>query len=252
MLPINWKDLGIKLLIIIIPVIVLYLGVVAEEYYTSQQQTIDSLEVEKSEVELQLDITQSQLEATQEQLRLMTKRVTELERAYEDVHMVWRSIDSSRQLSRGDAPVATALPVDSHSYFSEHMFEKAFAGTGLEGIGGALVAAEADYKVNAVILAGIIVLETGWGSSQLAKNKNNLAGINACGSDVYANATRFNSKNDCVYHLAKLLSTHYSPGGKYFGGSYDIRGINKRYAEDPKWASKVSGCMKIIFNRAKE
>ena len=249
---INWKELSFKILILIAPVIMIYLAVLADDYLTAQQQTIDSLEVEKSEVELQLEATQSQLDATQEQLRLMTERVSDLERSYEDISSVWRAIDDSRHLSRGHSHSAKTLPVDSNSYFTEQMFEKAFAGTGLEGIGSALIDAEADYKVNAVILAGIIVLETGWGNSQLAKNKNNLAGINACGSNVYANATHFNSKNDCVYHLAKLLSTHYSPGGKYFGGSYDIQGINKRYAEDPKWSSKVAGCMKIIFNKSKE
>ena len=118
MLPINWKDLSIKLLIIIIPVIVLY-WVVAEEH---THPSVDYRLVRSREVggRATLDITQSQLENTQEQLRLMTKRVTELERAYEDI-AYGVAVHRQLQTAFGRCSCATALPVDSHFCFRTYV-----------------------------------------------------------------------------------------------------------------------------------
>lgn len=226
----------------------LYIG----DHITSNMQLVDALETENLLLEQQLESTQSQLEATQEQLCVMAEHITELEEACADITRVWDDLSNRGGLSRGTRYTAATIPANSPSHFSEVMYERAFTGTGLGGfgVGKSLVAAEEVYGVNGLLLASIIVLETGWGQSSLAKNKNNLAGINACGSNVYANATSFKSKGDCVLYLASLISKHYAPEGKYYGGSFDLHGIGKRYAEDPRWASKVSTCMRLILNRA--
>ncbi len=52
--------------------------------------------------------------------------------------------------------------------------------------------------------------------------------------------------------LARLLATHYAPGGKYYGGSHDLQGIGVKYASDPGWAAKVAGCVKYIVKRSGE
>ena len=46
--------------------------------------------------------------------------------------------------------------------------------------------------------------------------------------------------------LAELLAVKYAPGGCYYGGSFDLRGVGVRYASDPGWAEKVAGCVKKI------
>ena len=58
---------------------------------------------------------------------------------------------------------------------------------------------------------------------------------------------RFNSRT--IVYPAKLLSTTTALEVNTSDGATSI--VNKRYAEDPKWASRYPG-MKIIFNRAKE
>jgi len=105
----------------------------------------------------------------------------------------------------------------------------------LSGIEKALISAQEDYTVNAVLILAIIRLESGNGKSQLAKSKNNLGGIKAAA--VYRS---FDSKNDCVEYMAKLLSTHYlTDGGKYYKG-YTLNDIAKTYcASSEKWTNLV-------------
>ena len=105
----------------------------------------------------------------------------------------------------------------------------------LLGIEEALISAQEDYAVNAMLILAIIRLESGNGKSQLAKSKNNLGGIKAAA--VYRS---FDSKNDCVEYMAKLLSTHYlTDGGKYYKG-YTLNDIAKTYcASSEKWTNLV-------------
>lgn len=60
----------------------------------------------------------------------------------------------------------------------------------------------------------------------------------------------FDSRAGSIMFLAELLAVHYAPGGKYFGGSFDLTGVGVRYASDPAWARKVAGCMRVIMQRA--
>jgi len=96
------------------------------------------------------------------------------------------------------------------------------------------------YGVNCIVLVSIAILESGGGTSKIAKNKNNLCGLGACDGSAYKSAMGFESCADSIFFLAELLATQYAPDGRYFGGSYDLRGINVNYASDPKWAIKNS------------
>jgi beta-N-acetylglucosaminidase len=115
--------------------------------------------------------------------------------------------------------------------------ERALAGTDLAGLGPALVAAEAETGVNAVLLAGIVALESGWGTSEIARDKNNLAGLGAYDGGEYLHALRFDSRADSIMYLARLIEG--KPNGT-------IGEIGAWYASDPAWPAKVAGCMKII------
>jgi len=135
----------------------------------------------------------------------------------------------------GHQCTATTMPVTTPSGFSAARFERAFAGTPLAGIGEALVQAEAETGVNALILAGICAHESGWGQSRLAREKNNLAGLGAY-DDAPGRAMRFESRAECVMFLARLLRER--PGS--------LEEIGTWYASDSRWAVKVAGCMRII------
>ena len=114
--------------------------------------------------------------------------------------------------------------------------ELSLSDTGLEGLGQALIQAEAETGVNAYVLAGICAHESAWGTSKLAHEKNNLAGLGAY-DDAPGRAMRFDSREECVMFLAELLRDR--PGE-------NLEEIGGWYASDPGWAAKVAGCMKSI------
>ena len=112
-------------------------------------------------------------------------------------------------------------------------------GTEMEGLGNAFVQAEQKYGVNAWFLTGLAIHESGFGSSPIAKEKNNLFGFQAYDHAPFENAATFDSKEASIDHVAKYLSEAYlSPGGTYYNG-VSIDSIGKRYATDPQWASKI-------------
>lgn len=147
------------------------------------------------------------------------------------------------------------MPLLSRSGFSAGAFEKAwrhYGAAGLLGTGKALVKAEKKYGVNALALAAIIVHESGWGRSSLARQKNNLAGINATNSNPFGNARTFKSKAECIFYLAKMLKQDYlTTGGSFYRGD-NLAAVNACYATDPAWASKVALIMGLIARAATE
>lgn len=151
-------------------------------------------------------------------------------------------------LSRsGRAVTAVNLPVQSRSGFTAAMLEWAFAtiAPGMTGTGEAFIQAEDRFGINSLVLAAIAHMESDGGKSDFAQIRNNLAGLGANTASPNS-AFYFDSKADSVFYLAELLATHYAPGGKYFGGSYDLQGIGVYYACDPNWAAKVAGRMEQI------
>lgn len=115
--------------------------------------------------------------------------------------------------------------------------ERALVGTELAGLGPALVAAEAETGVNSVLLAAIIAHESGWGTSPLARDKNNLAGLGAYDGREYSAGMSFATREESVMFLARLVARN--PNGT-------LDEIGAWYATDPCWAAKVAACMQII------
>ena len=114
--------------------------------------------------------------------------------------------------------------------------DQALKGTGLAGLGQAFLAAEQEHGIDAVTLAAICYHESGWGTSRLAREKNNLAGLGAYDGCEYTAAMTFEGREACVMYLARLLAKR--PGS--------LDDVGRWYASDPRWAVKVAGCMRVI------
>jgi len=212
---------------------------------TATQARQDELRALEQEREQQIQ----QLQDLRRQLQKASDRLEELETMLLNLQRM-QDIVSRGVPSRGGRIDATTMPVTMPSGFSAARFERAFEDTPLAGIGEALVQAEKATGINALVLAGIIALESGWGSSRLAREKCNLAGLGAYDGSEYSSGITFDSRGESILFLARLLATHYAPGGKYFGGSFDLTGVGVRYASDPAWAAKVAACMRVIMQRA--
>lgn len=111
----------------------------------------------------------------------------------------------------------------------------------LKNKGQVFLDAQEKYGVNAVILASIAIHETGYGTSNLAKTKNNVGGIRK-GSGFKS----YSSVDECIMDMARLLKQNYADKGlvtiaqvqqKYCPTSdpQDKKGLNSG------WRSAVSG-----------
>lgn len=99
------------------------------------------------------------------------------------------------------------------------------------------VEAEYEYGINAIFLSAIAAHESGWGTSSLAVNKNNLFGVKG-GSSSYQS---YESKRDSIFYTAKLLRDNYliKKDGRFYGVSVDT--INYRYCPNDGgyWSNAV-------------
>lgn len=119
--------------------------------------------------------------------------------------------------------------------------------------------AEQEYGINGVFLASIAALESGWGTSSIALNKNNLFGYQAYDSSPYASAKQFETYSEGIDLVARVLIKYYLnengtgiyggdvADGRYYSGE-TISAVNKHYASDSSWASSVYSIMKKLYN----
>ena len=113
--------------------------------------------------------------------------------------------------------------------------------------------AEQKYSTNAIIMLSTAINESGWGTSYLAKNKNNLFGHNAVDSDVYNSANGYKTVADGIYrHAYYYMNTLYSEtkdASDLYHGSHlgnKNSGINVKYAADVYWGEKIAAIYRSI------
>ena len=120
------------------------------------------------------------------------------------------------------------------------------AGSKLLDTGDLFIKYQNKYGVNALMATAFAILESGWGKSSIATNKNNLFGLDAVDGNPGANADSFNSVDACIMNFTsswmskRYLNANYTNRfrGGYFGdlGS----GIFVDYSSDPYEGEKVA------------
>ena len=133
--------------------------------------------------------------------------------------------------------------VSSRTNFTYEDLVKITAGTGLEGIELAAIQAEEKYSVNSLFILSLAAHESGWGTSPLARNRNNLFGICAYDTNTDA-ASYFSTRSECVDYFGRLISKEY-----FAKGRKNLWSINEIYASDTTWASKVNDTMLSMLNK---
>lgn len=117
--------------------------------------------------------------------------------------------------------------------------------TGLKPYADSFIEAEKKYGVNALFLASVAAQESGWGSSNIAVNKNNIYGWTSS-----SGFRQFNSIDECIDHVAMKLKVNYlTPNGVCFNG-YSIEDVSIKYSmSDPIWVTNVRAIMYEIQER---
>ena len=111
--------------------------------------------------------------------------------------------------------------------------------------GNDFASAQNTYTINALLMYGIAINESGWGTNKYSSSEyNNLFSINAVDSNP-DNAKKFSSLGDCInqfayeyMHKDYLNGTDFRYRGPHLGDKHS--GINVKYASDPYWGEKAA------------
>ncbi len=146
-----------------------------------------------------------------------------------------------------EVPAKPTSTVQSESGLTEAHIAAIFEGTALEGEGleQAILDVEKEHGINAYFTIAVMKLESGHGKSRLAKDKNNLFGLNAVGSNPYKKAFSFETKGDSVKKFGDLIAKHYVDKGLT-----SIEKVAQKYCKaNPKWPSLVKSIMKSDYKK---
>ena len=117
----------------------------------------------------------------------------------------------------------------------------------LAGKGATFKAAEQIYGVNALYLVAHSALESAWGRSKIAKDKNNFFGISAYDDSPYTSATKFDNVDSGILGAARWINSRYlhnsgyPANGAYLGNK--AGGMNVNYATAPYWGESIASIM---------
>lgn len=111
--------------------------------------------------------------------------------------------------------------------------------------GSSFVEKQNTYGVNALLMASVGAVESGWGMSSISQSKNNLFGIGAVDSSPGESAYQFSSPDACIKDFAETyMSKRYLRAGyTYYNGGFlgdKASGINVSYGSAPYWGEIVA------------
>lgn len=214
-------------------------------YYSERLTQEDCMEMVEEYREEQKELERQRLE---EEARLKAEeeaRQEEIARQQEIERLTRLEEERKANITR---TYYTSSNVSQPSNLTPEELEVALEGTGLAGLGQYFITAEETYGVNGVFLTAIAALESGWGTSHYAQQRNNLFGYQANDSNP-DNATYFSSKAEAIYLVGRKLSENYlNPNGIYYNGATPS-GVNVKYCSSEVWATKIVSIMNKIMNK---
>jgi flagellum-specific peptidoglycan hydrolase FlgJ len=116
---------------------------------------------------------------------------------------------------------------------------------GLKGIGEAVMAASNKYTINATYIVSHAILETGWGTSKIYKEKNNLFGWSAFDDSPFSSATGFPTREACIdFVMGRVDALYLNSAGKYYRQApcvgNKLFGMNVEYALEADWGTSIA------------
>lgn len=139
-----------------------------------------------------------------------------------------------------DSVYVDFMDISKPSRLTNIDYAKVINGTALEGYGYVFEKAEKEYSVNGVFLLGLVILESGWGTSQLATTKNNYTGMSAYDGTELSSGKIFKGLEECVMYTAERLSTKYlTDSGMFYISGKSIFDMNIYYCSQINWSLKI-------------
>lgn len=147
-----------------------------------------------------------------------------------------------KELGRTDSNLFNPLDVRQISGLTEEQFKKLLP-EALKEVAPVLYQAEhSDKPINGVFLMSICRLESNDGTSELARTRNNIAGLNARdkdrGTDAYG--SKFASKSESANELVRKIRDEYIYSDTDFrANGVSVYDVNKKYCSMCTWSYKV-------------
>lgn len=183
------------------------------------------------------ELIQLLIEQVDENKRIENEKIAEKKRL-EDVALANRNITNDYDVARPSGRTA-------------EYFDKLLEGSGLAGLGKAIIAAEELYQINGIFIISVAQLESGRGTTYLARTKNNLFGLNAWGktrAEINRRAYSYSTKGDCILGFSKIIRVNYIDKGRN-----TIKSIGAIYCEIPTyWCNKITILMEQNIKKLNE
>ena len=128
-----------------------------------------------------------------------------------------------------------------NSFFAQH----AVSSSVLQNTGKYFIEAQQQFGVNAQYLVAHAIIESGWGTSYFAKNRDNLFGYEAYTSNPNAAATFRSIEYDINFQAWFVRNDYLNSNGSFFNGP-NLDGMNVDYATDPYWSNSIARIMSEI------
>ncbi len=113
----------------------------------------------------------------------------------------------------------------------------------LQGKGDVFMRAAQESGLDPRYLVAHAAHETGWGTSNIAKQKSNFYGIGAFDATPFSSAYGYNNTDAGIIEGAKWISKNYANKGQDTLYKMRNNGGKHEYATDPLWDEKIAGIM---------
>jgi hypothetical protein len=146
-----------------------------------------------------------------------------------------------------EVPLKPSFTIKSDSGLLEADIKEIFKGTSLAGFGleKAILNIEEEYGINAYFTIAVMKLESGNGKSKIAKEKNNLFGLNAITGDKHNKAFSFKTKGESVQKFGQIISKSYINKGYT-----TVEKVSVKYCKaNPEWPGLVKNIMNNDYKR---
>ena len=136
---------------------------------------------------------------------------------------------------------STLTAAQINAFFAAH----ASPSSVLQNSGQYFVEAQQAYGVNAQYLVAHAIIESAWGTSYFAENRNNLFGYMAYTNNPNAAATFRSVEYDINFQGWFVRNSYLNANGPFYNGA-NLNGMNVDYATDPYWANSIARIMSQI------
>lgn len=194
------------------------------------------------------EVEQINIKTPKELLNEFMQRSEELKRE----QMIKEIVKSLAEQIRNSKPRFNPSDVTEGSNLTLDQIHYLLQGTALDDLSPYYYEFEKKYGLNAFFIMSLTAEESGWGTSYLATNYNNIAGH----KNKYGGWKYYDSKVQCLEETFRLISQEYvSPKGDFYCGK-DMFDINLTYCpnkDNPtKWANNIYNISQELLQKLKE